>query len=93
MTAGEIQFDRAAAPQLQEGLILLPARLGNRPIQAGITSEALLNLWKDRPAVVDLARVHPLAPILRVARNVIQDKFKRDGVNERGEVVVTLQDI
>lgn len=90
---GEIIFDRAAAPHLHEGVLLFPATLDGRPLRTGIATNALLRIWADAPATVDFNRLTAFSPIIRSARALVADKFGRDGVDKRGEVIVGEDDL
>lgn len=92
-SGGEIIFDRAAAPHLHEGVLLFPAALDGRPLRVGIATDALLRIWADAPTTVDFSRLTAFSPVIRSARTLVADKFGRDGVDERGEVIVREDDL
>jgi hypothetical protein len=88
-----IDFESFAKPIFREGCCFFPGELRGTSIQAGVTEEVLLALWGRRPEDGFPRTMDLFHPAFGRAKELIEAKLNRYGLNAGGRLIVTMRDL
>jgi hypothetical protein len=78
---------------IRDDLVIYPASLGDEPIEAAVTIEALNELWTDKPAGGAANLPEATDPVHGAAQTALQRKLDLIGLNADRAILVTARDL